>query len=277
MNYTNITENINIYFREIRQFQNMTKEDEDILFFRVSQGDNSAVTEIFNRMAKLAVATAKTYTSNPDLLQDLIQEANCGILEAIRKFDPMMGFRFSSYARWWMKAYISKYINESKIVHPSNGRLMALAKRNRAEFYMENHRDITECELMDLLEERGEVVTDITAILSVTVDSLDRSSGDDDDYTLEKSGMFNSRTAANNDYLLSEESESLTDDISAMLSRLTPRERAMVKMRFGIGYDDEMEYTDIARMWAAISGEKVMTSERVRQIVTAAVKKMRNM
>ena len=277
MNYTNITENINIYFREIRQFQNMTKEDEDILFFRVSQGDNSAVTEIFNRMAKLAVATAKTYTSNPDLLQDLIQEANCGILEAIRKFDPMMGFRFSSYARWWMKAYISKYINESKIVHPSNGRLMALAKRIRQEFYRENHRDITECELMDLLEERGEVVTDITAILSVTVDSLDSPSGDDDDYTLEKSGMFNSRTAANNDYLLSEESESLTDDISAMLSRLTPRERAMVKMRFGIGYDDEMEYTDIARMWAAISGEKVMTSERVRQIVTTAVKKMRNM
>lgn len=275
MNYTNINENINIYFREIRDFRNMTREDEIILFTRVADGDNSAVTEIFNRMAKLAVATAKTYTGNPDLLQDLIQEANCGILEAIRKYDLSSGYRFSSYARWWMKAYISKYINESKIVHPANGRLMALAKKIRFEFFRENHRDITECELMDLLEERGEVVTDITVILSVKVDSVSDVFGDDD-RTMEESRGFNERTSVANDYLCVEDNEELSDDISCLLDRLTPRERTMVRMRFGIGYD-EMEYTDIARMWAAISGEKVMTSERVRQIVTAAVKKMRNM
>lgn len=275
MNYTNITENINIYFREIRKFQNMTKEDEDILFFRVAQGDNSAVTEIFNRMAKLAVATAKTYTSDPDLLQDLIQEANCGILEAIRKFNPSMGFRFSSYARWWMKANISKFLNESMTVHPSNGRLMTIAKRIRQEFFKENQREITECELMDLLEERGEVVTDITAILSVTVDSIDKVSGDDDS-TFEQSKLFNSRSAIDNDYLCMEESESLSDDIDGLLARLTIRERTMVKMKFGIGFS-EMEYPDIAKKWAMMTGEKVMSAERVRQIVVAAVKKMRNM
>ena len=275
MNYTNITENINIYFHEIRKFQNMTKEDEDILFFRVANGDNSAVTEIFNRMAKLAVATAKTYTSNPDLLQDLIQEANCGILEAIRRFNPSMGFRFSSYARWWMKANISKFLNESMTVHPANGRLIAIAKRIRQEFFKENQREITEWELMDLLEERGEVVTDITAILSVTVDSIDNVTGDGDS-TFEESRLFNSRSAIDNDYLCVEESESLTDDIDGLMSKLTIRERMMVKMKFGIGFE-EMEYPDIAKKWARMTGEKVMSAERVRQIVVAAVKKMRNM
>ena len=106
MNFTNRNRNIDIYFSEIRNNQSMTREDEIILFTRVAKGDRSAVTDIFNRMSKLAVAVAKTYTDNPDLLEDLIQEANSGILYAIDKYDPALGYRFSSYARWWMKAYI---------------------------------------------------------------------------------------------------------------------------------------------------------------------------
>ena len=275
MNYTNKTESINIYFREIRKFQNMTREDEIILFNRVANGDNSAVTEIFNRMSKLAVAVAKTYTSNPDILQDLIQEANCGILEAIKKYDPLSGFRFSSYARWWMKAYITKYLNERLTVRPTNVALVNLAKKIRDEFFQKNQRDITDYELMDILEERGEVVTDITAILSVKVDSIDEVFGDDD-HTMEESKMFSNRTSSVNDVLCVEENVALSDDINRMISRLSLRERTMLKMKFGIGCD-EMDYGDITKQWALMSGEKVMTPERARQIVTGAVKKLKTM
>lgn len=276
MNFTNTNQNISIYFKEIRDFKNLTLKDERILFARIADGDDSAVCEIFNRMARLAVATAKIYTCNPDLLQDLIQEANCGVLEAIRKFDPSLGYRFSSYARWWMKAYINKYIGELNTVHPANSTITLLAKKISLRFYKENQREITEYELMEKLEEMGQVVTDISAILSVKVDSLSDVFGDDD-RSMEDSLEVNEKASSFNDSICVEDNTQLADDIARMLDRLTPRERQMVKWKFGIGCYRQMEYDEIARKWSAQSGDRVMSAERCRQIVVAAVKKMRNM
>lgn len=274
MNYTNINENINIYFKEIRNFQNLTLKDERILFTRVKEGDQKAVTEIFNRMAKLAVAVAKTYTSKADVLQDLIQEANCGVLDAINKFDLSMGFRFSSYARWWMKSYIGRYLETSGVVRSTNSTLSMKIRKISTEFFKQNQREITEYELMDLLEQGGEVITDISAILPVKVDNLADAFGDED-FTLEDSKDFNNRTSSDNDHLCTETNEELSDDINRMMSGLTDREKAMVKMKFGIGYYRELGYDEIARRWSELTGEKLMSEERCRQIVTGAIKKMK--
>jgi len=269
INYTNINENINIYFKEIRKFSSLTRNDEMTLFTQITNGDKRAETEVFNKMSKLAVNIAKTYTCNPELLEDLIQEANMGILTAIRKYDMESGYRFSSYARWWMKAYISKFLDEIGIVHHCNARLINLANKIREQFYKENMRDITEVELMDLIEEKGEVVNDLAAIINITKVRIDLPlDGDEEDITRGEMGVFADRTASGNDFLDDEHQESLCADIAKLMMNLSDQEKKFVKMNFGIGQDYEMTYKQIAEA-------EGYTQERVRQIITGALKKMK--
>ena len=276
MNYTILNANINLYFKEIRSFANLTKADETSLFCRIAKGDQSAEAEIFNHMAKMAVATAKTYTNNPDLLEDLIQEANMGIITAIRKFDPTTGYRFSSYARWWMKAGISAFLGKNGVVHPCSMRIIQLAKKIREEFYKENQRNITEYELLDKLEEMGEVVTDLTSILNIKLTRIDLPLNESDDLTKKEFGEFADVTASDNNCLENEKDEDINDKISKLLGILTPRERILVKMKFGIGQDYEMDYKSIAKAWNSTHDEKEsLTQERIRQLVVGALKKMK--
>lgn len=268
MNYTVLNNNLNLYFKEIRGFSNLTREDEEVLFGRISRGDKHAETELFNKVAKLAVATAKTYTGTPELLEDIIQEANMGILAAIRRFNLNMGFRFSSYARWWMKAYISKYLNDLGIVHPSNGRIISLANSIRAKYYQEHHREISEYELLDILEEQGVLVNDVSSITCVTKVCVDKFIGDDEDMSASECGEFADRTASVNEYEGEMDDESLSSGVERLLYGLTDKERKYVKMNFGIGQDYEMTYKQIAEA-------EHCSQERVRQIVTGALRKMK--
>jgi RNA polymerase sigma factor (sigma-70 family) len=276
MNYTNLNQNLTIYFREIRNNKSLTKEDETVLFARIAAGSEAAKTEVFNKMAKLAVAIAKTYTSKTELLEDLIQEANVGTWTAIDKFDPSKGYRFSSYARWWMKSTISRFLDELGLVHPSNPSLIDKARRIREEFYTKNQREITEYELMDALEEMGEVVTDLSAIIAVTHIHIDRPVDSDQEVTAAEVGEFAARTSSVNDFEEESEAESLNEEIERRMRRLTPRERILVKMRFGYTTGYEMDFKSIAEEWNKTREESErLTQERVRQLVQGAIKKMK--
>ena len=266
--------NIEIYFNEIRSNESLTKEEEIILFTRISRGDQTAEKEVFNRMTKLAVAVAKTYTGDPDLLEDLIQEANIGILTAIKKFDPSTGNRFSTYARWWMKANITTFLNDMGIVHPANHRIPDLAKKIRETFFKTHHRDITEFELLDRLEEMGEMVGDINAIQKVMVTRIDLPI-DDEDLTSADCGEFASRTAVENDYEKDIRNEDLSYDIAKRLSRLSPREQAIIRMKFGFATGYEMDYKGIAETWNNTHPNETLTVERIRQICVGALAKMK--
>ena len=279
INYTNLNQNINIYFKEIRSFKSLSKRDEEILFSRIELGDKKAETEVFNRLAKLAVAVAKTYTCRPELLSDLIQEANLGVLTAIHKFDINKGYRFSSYARWWMKARISKYLNEMSVVRPgTNSRILWLAKKIAEQFYMENCREISDIELLEELESRGEVVTDLNAILSIKAVRIDVPINEQSDTAQVDLGIFSTRTASRNEFEEDEENESLSSDIARRLSRLDSREQEIVRLKFGFitGYEIETN-KDLTKEWNDRHPEQKtpLTEERVRQILVGAIKKMK--
>ena len=274
MNFTNLNPNINIYFKEIHKNPSMTREDEVILFGRIAGGDKNAEYEVFNKMSKLAVAVAKTYTANPELLEDLIQEANIGILTAIKKYDTALGYRFSSYARWWMKANISTFLNQLGVVHPCNPRIPDLVKKISESFYKENHRDITEYELMDKLEDMGEVVNDVNSVTTLMITHIDKPV--DDDATIKDMGVFTDRTASRNDYEKEVEKEGLMNEIARRLSVLTPREQTIIRMKFGFTTGYEMDYKGIADEWNKTHCEKErLTVERIRQICLGALKKMK--
>ena len=279
INYTNLNQNINIYFKEIRSFKSLSKRDEEILFSRIELGDKKAETEVFNRLAKLAVAVAKTYTCRPELLSDLIQEANLGVLTAIHKFDINKGYRFSSYARWWMKARISKYLNEMSVVRPgTNSRILWLAKKIAEQFYMENCREISDIELLEELESRGEVVTDLTALLTIKAVRIDTPINEQSDAAQVDLGIFSTRTASRNEFEEDEENESLSSDITRRMSRLDSREQEIVRLKFGFitGYEIETN-KDLTKEWNDRHPEQKtpLTEERVRQILVGAIKKMK--
>ena len=294
LTFTN--KNIDIYFKEIKSNENLTREDEITLFTRIAKGDKSAEVEVFNKMSKLAVAIAKTYTGSPELLEDLIQEANMGVLTAIKKYDVALGYRFSSYARWWMKSYITTFLNNMGMVHPSNTLVLDKAKKIREAFLKKNHREISECELLDRLEEMGVLVSDVNAITSVLVTSIDQRVEEDEDTVAGEYGECAERTSCRNDYESEIENQDLSRKIEVLMSRLTAREQTLVRMRFGFTTGSEMDFDSIAMRWNEgkskylLDGNgnivlnnngkpkgnpEYLTTERVRQIVVAAVKKMK--
>ena len=294
LTFTN--KNIDIYFKEIKSNENLTREDEITLFTRIAKGDKSAEVEVFNKMSKLAVAIAKTYTGSPERLEDLIQEANMGVLTAIKKYDVALGYRFSSYARWWMKSYITTFLNNMGMVHPSNTLVLDKAKKIREAFLKKNHREISECELLDRLEEMGVLVSDVNAITSVLVTSIDQRVDEDEDTVASECGEFAERTSCRNDYESEIENQELSRKIEVLMSRLTAREQTLVRMRFGFTTGSEMDFDSIAMRWNEGKSKylldengnivlnnngkpkgnpEYLTTERVRQIVVAAVKKMK--
>ena len=294
LTFTN--KNIDIYFKEIKSNESLTREDEITLFTRIAKGDKSAEVEVFNKMSKLAVAIAKTYTGSPELLEDLIQEANMGVLTAIKKYDVALGYRFSSYARWWMKSYITTFLNNMGMVHPSNTLVLDKAKKIREAFLKKNHREISECELLDRLEEMGVLVSDVNAITSVLVTSIDQRVDEDEDTVASECGEFAERTSCRNDYESEIENQELSRKIEVLMSRLTAREQTLVRMRFGFTTGSEMDFDSIAMRWNEGKSKylldengnivlnnngkpkgnpEYLTTERVRQIVVAAVKKMK--
>ena len=294
LTFTN--KNIDIYFKEIKSNENLTREDEITLFTRIAKGDKSSEVEVFNKMSKLAVAIAKTYTGSPELLEDLIQEANMGVLTAIKKYDVALGYRFSSYARWWMKSYITTFLNNMGMVHPSNTLVLDKAKKIREAFLKKNHREISECELLDRLEEMGVLVSDVNAITSVLVTSIDQRVDEDEDTVASECGEFAERTSCRNDYESEIENQELSRKIEVLMSRLTAREQTLVRMRFGFTTGSEMDFDSIAMRWDEGKSKylldengnivlnnngkpkgnpEYLTTERVRQIVVAAVKKMK--
>lgn len=288
--------NIDIYFKEIHDNGSLTREEEIILFTRIAKGDKSAEVEVFNKMSKLAVAIAKTYTGTPELLEDLIQEANMGILTAISKYDVALGYRFSSYARWWMKAYINTFLNNMGVVHPSSNQVLDQARKIRESFFKKNHREISEYELLDKLEEMGIMVNDVNAITTVLVTSIDQKVDEDEDTVASEYGEFAERTSSRNDYESEMENQDLSNKIEILMSRLTVREQTLVRMRFGFTTGSEMDFGSIAEKWNEGKSKYLLdedgnivfndngkpkgnpdylTVERVRQIVVAAVKKMK--
>ena len=294
LTFTN--KNIDIYFKEIKSNENLTREDEITLFTRIAKGDKSAEVEVFNKMSKLAVAIAKTYTGSPELLEDLIQEANMGVLTAIKKYDVALGYRFSSYARWWMKSYITTFLNNMGMVHPSNTLVLDKAKKIREAFLKKNHREISECELLDRLEEMGVLVSDVNAITTVLVTSIDQRVDEDEDTVASECGEFAERTSCRNEYESEIENQELSRQIEVLMSRLTAREQTLVRMRFGFTTGSEMDFDSIAMRWNEGKSKylldengnivlnnngkpkgnpEYLTTERVRQIVVAAVKKMK--
>jgi RNA polymerase primary sigma factor len=256
------------YLQEIGKVELISPEEEVKLAIRIKQGDQKALDKLTKANLRFVVSVAKQYQNQGLSLPDLINEGNLGLIKAAQRFDETRGFKFISYAVWWIRQSILQALAEqSRIVRlPLNkvgltNRIQKAYSQLEQEFEREPSAD----ELAELLELDIEEVSSTLGIAARHV-SMDTPLSDGEENTLIDVLENPNAEMAN---LNIEHKESLKQEIDRSLKTLTERQKEVICFFFGIGVDHPMSLEDI--------GEKFnLTRERVRQIKDKAITKLRS-
>ena len=254
------------YLQEIGKEELITVEEEVELAQRIRKGDQEALEKLTKANLRFVVSVAKQYQNQGLSLPDLINEGNLGLIKAAEKFDETRGFKFISYAVWWIRQSILQALAEqSRIVRLPLNQVGSLNKINKAfaRFEQEHERTPSAEELAQELELPKEKVTDTLRVAGRHI-SVDAPFADGEDNSL--LDVLVNPDSPNADRGLI--NESLATEVDRALETLTDRERDIIKYFFGIGCP-EMTLEEI--------GEKFdLTRERVRQIKEKAIRRLRN-
>lgn len=254
------------YLQEIGKEELITVEEEVELAQRIKKGDQVALEKLTRANLRFVVSVAKQYQNQGLSLPDLINEGNLGLIKAAEKFDETRGFKFISYAVWWIRQSILQALAEqSRIVRLPLNQVGSLNKINKAfaKFEQENERTPSPEELADALDLPKEKVSDTLRVAGRHV-SVDAPFVDGEDNSL--LDVLVNPDSPNADRSLI--NESLVKEIERSLATLTDRERDIIRLFFGIGCS-EMTLEEI--------GEKFgLTRERVRQIKEKAIRRLRH-
>ena len=253
------------YLQEIGRQELITVDEEVELAQRIHQGDQQALDKLVNANLRFVVSVAKQYQNQGLSLSDLINEGNVGLIKAAKKFDETRGFKFISYAVWWIRQSILQAIAEqSNMVRVPLNQTGLLNRTSKAQSRFEqlHERRASAEELADELDLPLEKVIETMKINTRSV-SVDAPFADGEDNSLLD-------VLPNNDSPLADSTlnqESLSKEINRVLDQLTPRERDIVKMFFGIGCQ-EMTLEEIGAKFD-------LTRERVRQIKEKAIRQLK--
>jgi len=256
------------YLQEIGKVDLLTPEEEVDLAKKIKAGNQEALEKLTKANLRFVVSVAKQYQNQGLSLSDLINEGNLGLIKAAQRFDETRGFKFISYAVWWIRQSILQALAEqSRIVRLPLNKVGSLNKINRAfsELEQEFEREPSSDELADLLEISADEVETTLGVAARHV-SMDAPFIDGEDNSL-LDVLENSGTP-NTDKKL-EYSESLRREIERSLNTLTERQCDVIKLYFGIGIEHPMSLEDIGDRFG-------LTRERVRQIKDKAINKLRS-
>lgn len=262
-----VDNSIKIYMREMGQFSMLSADEEIKLAKRIAEGDQSARNELVEANLRLVVSLARHYQGCGLSYQDLIQEGNIGLIKAAEKFDVSKGFRFSTYASWWIKQALSRAIaDQSRTiripVHMTEN--INKFKKTERELLSKLNREPKVKEIADAMGISEKQAKEIQSYI-VEPTSLDIQVGDDDDTTI---GSFIEDT-----HFINPESayikESNGDVVNAVLDTLSDREANILRLRFGIGGKKAMTLEEVGKEYG-------LTRERIRQIEAKALRKLRH-
>jgi len=254
------------YLQEIGREELITVEDEVELAQRIKKGDQEALEKLTRANLRFVVSVAKQYQNQGLSLPDLINEGNLGLIKAAEKFDETRGFKFISYAVWWIRQSILQALAEqSRIVRLPLNQVGSLNKINKAlsKFEQENERMPSPEELAEILDIPKEKIADTLRVSGRHV-SVDAPFVDGEDNNLLDVLINNDSPNADKGLV----NESLNKEIERALSTLTERERDIIKYFFGIG-TNEMTLEEIGEHFG-------LTRERVRQIKEKAIRRLRH-
>lgn len=266
-NYWEEGDSIEKYFRDIESEGRLTQDEEIILARQIRAGDKNALEKLVRANLRFVISVAKQYKNRHIPLNDLINEGNIGLIKAARKFDETKGYKFISYAVWWIRQSILKAINEhAKIVRiPANkkGHFNQI-KKLFSSFEQHYEREPSPEEIAEMLgQEPVDIYNTLRTEFSET--SLDAPIDDMEEYNLYE--LIRNRSINSPDFKL-EYVQSLKLETLRTLKILDDREIQIIKMSFGMDFDHAMNFEEI--------GEKLkLTRERVRQIREKAIGKLK--
>lgn len=254
------------YLQEIGREELISVEEEVELAQRIKKGDQAALEKLTRANLRFVVSVAKQYQNQGLSLPDLINEGNLGLIKAAEKFDETRGFKFISYAVWWIRQSILQALAEqSRIVRLPLNQVGSLNKINKAysKFEQENERRPSPEELADQLELPADKVADTLRVAGRHI-SVDAPFVEGEDNSL--LDVLINNDSPNADRVLI--NESLAREIERALATLTERESDIIKLFFGIG-TQEMTLEEIGERFG-------LTRERVRQIKEKAIRRLRH-
>ena len=254
------------YLQEIGREELISVEEEVELAQRIKKGDQMALEKLTRANLRFVVSVAKQYQNQGLSLPDLINEGNLGLIKAAEKFDETRGFKFISYAVWWIRQSILQALAEqSRIVRLPLNQVGSLNKINKAysKFEQENERKPSPEELADKLELPADKVADTMRVSGRHI-SVDAPFVEGEDNSL-LDVLVNSDSPNADKALIN---ESLAREIERALATLTERESDIIKLFFGIGCQ-EMTLEEIGERFG-------LTRERVRQIKEKAIRRLRH-
>lgn len=255
------------YLQEIGKVELITPEEEVSLAIRIKNGDQRALDKLTKANLRFVVSVAKQYQNQGLTLPDLINEGNLGLIKAAQRFDETRGFKFISYAVWWIRQSILQALAEqSRIVRLPLNKVGLSNRVSKAYSQLEQEfeREPTAEELATFLDLE---IDEVTATLSSGIRhvSMDQPLADGEDSTL-MDVMVNPNAISTDDELAFK--ASLQTEIERSLSTLSERQKEVIRYFFGIGIDHALSLEDI--------GERFnLTRERVRQIKDKAITKLR--
>lgn len=248
------------YFKEVRKSVILTPAEEINLAKRIKEGDNKASEELIKANLKFVISIAKEYQGQGLLLGDLINEGNYGLIKAAQRFDHTRGFRFISYAVWWVKQSIIQSLNDNaRIVRLPANVIHKISKLNKdiAKFESDNEREPVYGEIFDKDK-------DAMMLSFPKATSLNQMINEDGDELIE---LIPSE-AEDHDQL--EVNDMLKKELNKTLMVLDEREKIIIESYFGVN-------TDCEPMTLEAIGEKYdLTKERIRQIKEKAIRKLRH-
>jgi RNA polymerase primary sigma factor len=256
------------YLQEIGKVDLITPEEEVKLAIRIKQGDLKALDRLTKANLRFVVSVAKQYQNQGLSLPDLINEGNLGLIKAAQRFDETRGFKFISYAVWWIRQSILQALAEqSRIVRLPLNKVGLTNRINKAyqQLEQEFEREPSAEELAELLELDTEEVA-ATLGMSARHVSMDSPISEGEDSTLVDVMSNPNAELADEDIA---NKQSLKLEIERSLNTLTERQQEVIRYFFGIGIDHPMSLEDIGERFC-------LTRERVRQIKDKAINRLRN-
>ena len=262
-----VNDNVRMYLKEIGKISLLNMEEEQELSRRVAEGDEHAKKILAESNLRLVVSIAKRYVGRGLLFLDLIQEGNIGLMKAVEKFDYDKGYKFSTYATWWIRQAITRALaDQARTIRVPVHMVETINKMARIERQMtlELNREPTDQELSKKMGLSVEKIAEIRKISQDPV-SLETPIGEEDDSHL---GDFlaDERTMSPEEFATY---EILKDELREVLDTLTVREKEVLELRFGLFDGSSHTLEEVGKQFK-------VTRERIRQIEAKALRKLRH-